>query len=508
MSIIINFQQLGPQDAFQLFSFLQAQAKLGRKVWHKNVLYQFENGIEFQFDHDFYQRSRKEGHDGVRYEIISNDAPIGRGTYGIVRKIEGTLAFNENQYRFKQQHKNGLARAVKIQTIRKTREETTNEQLEKVNKEYQITKNMPHLSAKEPTIVEINPDVRYDIYNTMDLFPGKELKDILDDDAAGIRVLTTKERLELTLAILYAFRAQVAVYGVIHRDIKPENILVHMGPPIIVNIIDYNLSFRAGDTPEARMRGTPLYMAQEGFYQPVTVSEKSDVFSLGRVIAEIWHVSQNTYDEDNNTFYSVANYSAKERVAGLFNGINDLSNKARLIIYNTLRTILKNTPSKRFSLDEVIEQFEQIDNQVDIQPIPVVVPFPPPPASGVLAQFSLFAQKNDSEDEIEEPVLEKKTGFTDDEMKLIQDTIKTLKKEIDSWWPYPNKSRKQHKVDGLNALILYSTQSDDVLDAISKVEEEYKDLRRGSISTRTADLLDQLKSNHALSYSISSLRNS
>ncbi|KTD25795.1 Uncharacterised protein [Legionella lansingensis] len=83
--------------------------------------------------------------------------------------------------------------------------------------------------------------------------------------------------------------------------------------------------------------------------------------------------------------------------------------------------------------------------------------------------------------------------FSSEQLQNIQDVINQLNKEINSRWPYPNKHIKQEKVDALEELIELS-KTKEIDEAIHLIEEKYKNVRSGKISTRTAALLDDLKS--------------
>ena len=84
------------------------------------------------------------------------------------------------------------------------------------------------------------------------------------------------------------------------------------------------------------------------------------------------------------------------------------------------------------------------------------------------------------------------SSFSADQVKEIIKLIERLEKEIKSSWPYPNKERKVHKVEGLISLLIKSTTMDPKT-AVEQVERAFPEIRTGSISTRTADLLDSLK---------------
>ena len=86
----------------------------------------------------------------------------------------------------------------------------------------------------------------------------------------------------------------------------------------------------------------------------------------------------------------------------------------------------------------------------------------------------------------------KKSCFSAEIIAAIQRQINTLQREIDSYWPYPNKDKKALKLTGLQVLLEKST-SMNARDAVMAVIEEFPAIRDGLISTRTADLLDQCR---------------
>ncbi len=81
----------------------------------------------------------------------------------------------------------------------------------------------------------------------------------------------------------------------------------------------------------------------------------------------------------------------------------------------------------------------------------------------------------------------------------IKKLITTLDKEISSCWPYPNKDRKKLKVEGLVILLEKLSNMDPDI-AVSQVEKQFTNhlgvclLREGNLSTRTSDLLDEIRS--------------
>lgn len=85
--------------------------------------------------------------------------------------------------------------------------------------------------------------------------------------------------------------------------------------------------------------------------------------------------------------------------------------------------------------------------------------------------------------------------FSNDELKAIYKQITVLQKEIDSWWPYWNKPLKKVKMAGLYDLLRRSTEENaDPIAIINTIEHKHGTIRAGSVSTRTAKLLDMLRS--------------
>ncbi|STX51467.1 Ser/Thr protein kinase [Legionella busanensis] len=337
--------QLNSNETKELLHFFAYHANLGIKYWQKNKIYEFD-GKQFIFKNNIYQR---QGKHGFCYEVISNKEPIGEGSFGTVRLIKNTLVIKNEEVNFKKEGKDKSRRVVKIQ------DHSTEDSEKNLEKEYQLSKKAVHLGIKEPTKTILDGTIRS--YTTMKLLPGKELYDILDDDQKGIRVLTLAKRIELSMALLQALKHQVTAIEIIHRDIKPKNILVDLGPPIRVNILDYGMSIKSDGTI-SKCEGPLAYIAPEVFHDKI-ISDKSDVFSMGRVLALIWRGYNDTYASFFQRF--AEKFSAERLLINLFDKLEELEEDSRILIFKALKGMLEFHPNDRSNIDNAIENFEAVN---------------------------------------------------------------------------------------------------------------------------------------------------
>ncbi|MCM8823696.1 MAG: protein kinase, partial [Candidatus Omnitrophica bacterium] len=115
-------------------------------------------------------------------------------------------------------------------------------------------------------------------YITMEIVPGKELRDILNE-----RKLTLDE----IYRILIQF-AQVLNFIhsrlLVHRDIKPENVRVL--PDGNIKVMDFGLMEQMGLPSTGEIAGTPLYLPPEAITGGV-IDARSDLYSLGCMAYEL-----------------------------------------------------------------------------------------------------------------------------------------------------------------------------------------------------------------------------
>jgi serine/threonine protein kinase len=339
--ITINPEDISLKYSKELAKFFNTQAA-DINIWKAGQVYAFEDGTPFQFTSDIVKRQRKEGKIGYRYEFISNRL-LGTGTFGEVYEIEGTLALSSDEVQFKPHGLNDKTRAVKIQ-----RHHIQNP-IDAILTEYSLSRKASHLGIKLPTIEGTTS------YTVMKKLKGKELFTIIIEDLNEISPLTLEQRIELTQLLLKALKEQVTDKGIIHRDVKSENILVDLQSGL-VSFFDFGLSVKA-DAPDGKYCGTPAYAPPELFFKGKQ-TVKIDVFSLGRVLALLWHIDPASYNDPDPNSYS--KNAMNVNLSSLFFGLNDIDPRTKQIIHRMLYGMVCAQMDSRLTIEQAIVLSTQI----------------------------------------------------------------------------------------------------------------------------------------------------
>ncbi len=119
-------------------------------------------------------------------------------------------------------------------------------------------------------------------YFVMDYIDGYDLSEVTKQ-----KQLSINSRLQLLLQTCKGM-AFAHKNGVVHRDIKPANILIDDQGHVY--ILDFGIAWlEASGKPEGEeIVGTPDYMSPEQFSDPQSVSQLSDIYSLGAVMYELF----------------------------------------------------------------------------------------------------------------------------------------------------------------------------------------------------------------------------
>jgi serine/threonine-protein kinase LegK1 len=342
-----------------LRSFLETNKTEGTWVSHEDYNYTYnEINYQFNFTQSILKRKRKEGKTGVRFDVYDPDkVALGKGGYGVVYPIIGTIGFHAEKTVFK----SGAHRVVKIEN------HGQKDQSDAIRKEYQGLVRAGHLHVKPPVFTD-DPDGKKS-YLVMDYVPGVALEKILHpvkraDIIDQIPELTVAKRLELTLAILNAIKAQVVDKKLMHRDIKPGNLIVDFGvSPPKVTVIDYGFNLEEGEQDHRRL-GTRAYRAPESFVDHPLYSTKSDVYSVGRVLSYLWGDDhQNYYISRDKEWNDIKNKSTNEH---LFHDPDIkffLGKEQQRQIRECLNQMLSEDSNMRPTIEESITQFSQINIQ-------------------------------------------------------------------------------------------------------------------------------------------------
>ena len=115
------------------------------------------------------------------------------------------------------------------------------------------------------------------LYVVQDYIAGPCLRELYTSGPEPNQIIPLLADVADALAVLHAKR-------IVHRDLKPENVIVAEKGPVL---IDFGIALLEGTRDLLRQYGSADYMSPEQA-NGGAVDGRSDIYSLGKMIAEVW----------------------------------------------------------------------------------------------------------------------------------------------------------------------------------------------------------------------------
>lgn len=292
--------------------------------------------------HRILMRPNKKS-DDVRFDVVDSTC-LDAGSCGQIFSILATLklAGETVQNKIKPISKQ---RIVKMQPLEKDGAQP----IFSLEEEYSAAALTTHLHPKKP--------ISFGGYSWMVMrkIEGENFFDAIFEDTEKIRVFSLQQRFTMTIELLLTVKEQVATLGLIHRDLKPENIIFDRKSGKF-GIIDYGFAKLEKETSEFKNCGTLSYLTPEAFQSNPSITQASDVYSLGRVLGLIWHNHQ-WPGYHSSSLKEMLSYVKINDYSKLFTDISGLDSSAADTIRSALQSMTAYQPQKRISLQKAITQF-------------------------------------------------------------------------------------------------------------------------------------------------------
>lgn len=199
-----------------------------------------------------------------------------------------------------------------------------------LEKEFEIGYKLDHPNIAKTIAKEYDDNGMYIISEFID---GITLREYIELNKTITTRLKRKFIIEIVNALKYIHSKQI-----IHRDLKPENILItHNGDN--VKLIDFGLSDADNYHIFKEAAGTKNYAAPEILNNEDNITFKADLYSLGKIILDLWSVSEETINKIERPYRIIAKKCLEKnpeiRYANYDTVINDLafSYKTKTILY-------------------------------------------------------------------------------------------------------------------------------------------------------------------------------
>lgn len=320
-----------------------------RNVFHKNRVYRFTGA-------DGTTQRIKFSQDIIRYAVIIG----GQKTYRYYVLSENIIS------------KGNFGKIKKVEYEVKHKKDENNKDVVRVKKKSMIAKMQQHRlhgdhdsqQAKQEAFIQrlIRPNATKVILEYLSVNRRESTSYILDQDLGqplgkiNPSSLTLKKYLQLCINALYSLK-KLHDKGFVHHDIKPQNILIDEKGQ--VHLIDFGLSQHQQYKTQS---GTRDFAAPEAFLSHSDM--KSDIYSLGLTLLTVAGAkgrdlpipcTKEAIEELVNHFKQ----NQSDRIDKT--GFNDQLAEALPTISNMLHF----DPSKRGSIDELIEAFSLLQHKTD-----------------------------------------------------------------------------------------------------------------------------------------------
>lgn len=309
----------------------------------------------------------------IRYAVQGDE--VGKGAFCKVYKCEKTLKLGADGEAVCKVKEPGKLRVIKI---------FTNPKLISFAKiEYELLKLIPSMRVKS---IETNPQANQAAL-LMAYIPGEDLEACLKAHKNKSKPLSILQRLELSRELVIALH-RVHESNIIHRDVKAANIIVSFnedGSVKCATFLDFNLGKKKGVAPNGMDNvGTLQFASPEAVSLNGVQDEKSDLYSLGRVLWNVWGLGLNFYEKFNNINDSIRYYRQLTHLPFLFSDVSpeELSLNLQGQLHDMISLLNREMPAERpnalrlmYFFDTLIEDYRlemlvnEINNLPDFSPV-------------------------------------------------------------------------------------------------------------------------------------------
>jgi serine/threonine protein kinase len=236
-------------------------------------------------------------------------------------------------------------------------------------------------SFSHPNIVQIydfnmvNRDGASITYMVMPYIPGKNLKEILEEQALFDKRLPQEKILQILLDLSGALDYAHA-RGMVHRDVKPGNILFNDQKRAVLTDFGIARLIQGNNlTADNTTIGTPTYMSPEQASGQV-VDARSDLYALGVIMFEML-VGYPPYQGENSL--SIMLRHLNEPVPSISDFLSEANPHLDSIVF---KAMAKNPDYRYQSAQEFAQEVQMAFAEKTILPLKPITELPqPPPAN-------------------------------------------------------------------------------------------------------------------------------